>query len=229
MTILDQNTSVFSGIPDSFGQGNDKSEVGEEKINHEIKNVETQVTIIIGKRLTKYLKNLTFLSKIQQKTVRRMEKFQIRTCFNSWVDSIETQKEDETQKIQNEIQQRDIQIEELHKQNEMLNGDIYNKDIEKEDAQSKYRGAAKIFMRFTDRIQTDFTLRKSFEIWKADLEVNRIMENAFNKVLEINHKHVSARVTSAVNLLNNVFSKQTRSCFSELYLYQSIPNTSQKS
>ena len=43
------------------------------------------------------------------------------------------------------------------------------------------------------------------------------MENAFNKVLEMNNRHISVRVTSGVNLLSNIFSKPVEKAFSDLY------------
>lgn len=60
------------------------------------------------------------------------------------------------------------------------------------------------------------------------------MENAFNKVLEMNHKHVSVRFNSAVNLLSNVFiksnSRATHSVFYEMLdinsYYESVRSSS---
>ena len=62
--------------------------------------------------------------------------------------------------------------------------------------------------------------RQYFEIWKSECETNRIMENAFNKVLEMNHKHVSVRLSAAINLISRVIishnKKMTYGVFLEL-------------
>ena len=81
-----------------------------------------------------------------------------------------------------------------------------------------------------ERIILNSRVKSAFDIWRADLEVNRIMENAFNKILEINHKHVNARVSSAVSLLSTIFNKQIKSSFSEIYLYEAqIPMVEHRS
>lgn len=64
------------------------------------------------------------------------------------------------------------------------------------------------------------SMQHFFGVWKADCEVNRIMENAFNKVLEMNHRHVKARISSGSNLLASVLIENNRrithSVFEEL-------------
>ena len=77
--VIDQNTSIFSGLPDTLTQGNEKSELSDEKIVSEHKNVEVQCTKIIGKRLTKYIKNLDFLAKTYKRQTKRLEKHKIKT------------------------------------------------------------------------------------------------------------------------------------------------------
>ena len=59
--------------------------------------------------------------------------------------------------------------------------------------------------------------------------MNRIMENAFNKVLEMNHKHVSVRLSAAMNSLSRVIishnKKMTYGVFLELCSINSSYNS----
>ena len=89
-------------------------------------------------------------------------------------------------------------------------------------------------------------MKSAFEAWRSDFQLKRVteffltkpildqnnnvlldfpteqanMENAFDRVVESNYKHINARVKSAVNLLNSVFKRQVRATFGEIYLTQ---------
>ena len=50
-------------------------------------------------------------------------------------------------------------------------------------------------------------MKNAFEIWKADSMCMKIAENAFNKVLQLNHKHASARFDTAFYLMSRFRKK----------------------
>ena len=157
-------------------------------------------------------------SKVIEKALNKQEKYVIRVKFNKWMSLFQKEKDTVIQEYWKEIGEKDSKIEELQKMNISLNEDI-SRIYEDKAHKRKLVGAAMIFSSISNKIIEKNILKNSFETWKADCEVNKIMENAFNKVLEINHKHVNARVTSAVGLLTNIFSKPVRNSFSELYLF----------
>ena len=62
--------------------------------------------------------------------------------------------------------------------------------------------------------------------WKTFRNNALIAEGAFNKLLEINHRHSNARFTSAANLLQTIFKRHAaRTFLAALYNIQTRKST----
>lgn len=227
MGILDQNNSLLSGFADAFG----KSVLEERRINPEHRNTEFQCTKIIGKRLGKHMKSLSQFCKSVDKGFNKQEKFLLRSKFMKWLSFSQKVNDTRIEDFQRELKEKCEAIEELKKVNMGLHEDlsrVFEGINSKEKPLNskydygmicKYTGAVKLIATVSQRLIIRSKIKSAFDAWKSDFEVNRIMENAFNKVLEMNHKHISARVSSGVNLLDNILNKKMRSVFEDLYVF----------
>jgi len=56
-------------------------------------------------------------------------------------------------------------------------------------AKYKFLGASLIILNNMERIQKRNAQRDAFSKWRYSQSVNKIAEKAFNKILELNHKH----------------------------------------
>jgi hypothetical protein len=226
INIIDQNTSLLSGFADACG----KSEIEERRISPDHKNAEFQCTKIIGKRLGKHMKFLSKFCKLVTKGFNKQEKYVLKTKFMKWASFSKKVNDMRIEDYKQELQAKSKAIEELKKTNEGLQKDFsrvfvgINSKAKSLNAKydygmiCKYTGAVKLIATVSQRLILGNKIKCAFDAWKSDFEVNRIMENAFNKVLEMNHKHISARVASGVSLLNNVFNRQVKYAFEDLCL-----------
>jgi len=58
-----------------------------------------------------------------------------------------------------------------------------------------------VLLRHMLKQQSNKKLKESFTKWKFQLKVSKVAESAFNKILELNHRHSEKRFHSACYLL----------------------------
>lgn len=214
ISILDQNTSLLSGFAEAYG----KSELEERQINADHRNVEFQCTKVIGKRLTKTTKNLRFLLKTIQKGMNKQQEYTVRVRFAQWAAQTQRYKNMKVDEYSKELDQNQIIIDQLKKQNLNLHEDLNNVSIQQAKSRH-YKAAAKIIAITSDRIIDEGVLWRYFELWKSDTEMNRLMENAFNKVLEMRHDNINDKLVSGTNLLNYVLKHHIKNAFNDIKWY----------
>ena len=74
-------------------------------------------------------------------------------------------------------------------------------------AKLKFLAAALIFGQMETAASGAMRMRNSFDHWKAHSVCLKIAESAFNKVLELNHKHAMARFQTATFLVGSFAKK----------------------
>lgn len=74
-------------------------------------------------------------------------------------------------------------------------------------AKYKFLGASLIILNNMERIQKRTMIKESFNKWRYSQSVGKIAEKAFNKILELNHRHSSQRFESACFLLTKSAGK----------------------
>ena len=79
-------------------------------------------------------------------------------------------------------------------------------DVEKA-AKRKLVSSALIMISVQQKLQRTLELKQAFNEWKSFQSATVIAESAFNKLLEINHKHSKARYETAVHIMNRVAKK----------------------
>lgn len=139
----------------------------------------------------------------------------LRTRFTKWCSTISYQKHMTLEDYKKELNGKEGVIQELKTQNMLLHDNI-NDLTSCQEPNNHVKGAAKLFSTICSKVISNHSVRAAFETWKSDYEVHRIMENAFNKVLEMNHKHVCVRVSSGVGLLNNIVRRRLEKPFEDL-------------
>ena len=79
-------------------------------------------------------------------------------------------------------------------------------DVEKA-AKRKLVSSALIMISVQQKLQRELELKRAFSEWKSFQKSTVIAESAFNKLLEINHKHSKARFETAVHIMSRVAKK----------------------
>lgn len=74
-------------------------------------------------------------------------------------------------------------------------------------AKYKFLGASLIILSSVERIQRRTQAQEAFNKWRFSHSVGKIAEKAFNKILELNHRHSSQRFDSACFLLTKSVGK----------------------
>ena len=74
-------------------------------------------------------------------------------------------------------------------------------------AKYKFLGAALIILNSVERIKRRNDLRNSLLTWRNSSTVSKIAEKAFNKILELNHRHSRQRFESACFLMTKSLGK----------------------
>lgn len=95
------------------------------KIHQDHKDIELQCTKIIGKRFSKYIKNLNKFSAILKKSLKKQEIHTVRMRFLTWTKLIRKGHEYKEEGFQKELVERNNLIENLKKQNKSLNDDLH--------------------------------------------------------------------------------------------------------
>ena len=91
-------------------------------------------------------------------------------------------------------------------------------DVEKA-AKRKLVSASLIMIALQAKLNKKHLLKQAMNEWKAFLNANQIAEGAFNKLLEINHRHSFARFSGASNLLELLLKRHhARTLFAALKL-----------
>ena len=183
----------------------------------EHRNLEIQCAKVIGKRLGRHMRNLGVFCKAVMKGVKRQEQHVVKCRFLEWSSVVQKLKDMKIEDFKKELNDKQSVIDELKRQNLMLHEDITEITTQNEYKRN-LKGAALAFSAICSRIIKGNKVRTAFDTWRADYEVNRVMENAFNKVLEMNHKHVSVRISSGVSLLGSIVTRHTREAFNDMYL-----------
>jgi hypothetical protein len=116
-------------------------------------------------------------------------------------------------KYENQFQEHETELDKEKKKRKRLDDDIKSMKIEKK-AKLKFLAASLAFISNQQTIQKKKTVREAFWNWKFEVLSHKIAESAFNKVLELNHKHSKSRFESAFYLLSKV---QEKKCFHNLF------------
>ena len=74
-------------------------------------------------------------------------------------------------------------------------------------AKYKFLGAALILMNNMERVSRRTKLKSALKTWKYNQSVQKIAEKAFNKILELNHRHSQQRFGAACFLLEKSIGK----------------------
>lgn len=117
--------------------------------------------------------------------------------------------------IKRSLKNKTTVIDELKKQNLILHENI-NDIMEQTCENNKLKSGIKVFSAICNKLINHSRMRRAFDNWRSDYEVHQIMENAFNKVLEMNHKHVVARVESGLSMISSVYTSRKRKWFKHL-------------
>ena len=120
--MLDQNVWLLSGFADACG----KSELEERKVSPEFKNMEAQCTKIVGKRLSKHIKNIHQLNKAVSKGIKKLERFSVRKSMLQWIKFDRAVKGMKVEDYQRELDNQSRVIRELKKQNQSVHQDLEN-------------------------------------------------------------------------------------------------------
>ena len=98
------------------------------------------------------------------------------------------------------------QLEESARSKALLVEDLESMKLEKK-AKLKFLAAALLFGQLETASAGALRAKNYFDHWKAHAVCLKIAESAFNKVLELNHKHALARFHSATFLLSSFARK----------------------
>ena len=74
-------------------------------------------------------------------------------------------------------------------------------------AKYKFLGASLIILQNMEKLQKRTQQKEAFNKWRFSQSVSRIAEKAFNKILELNHRHSNQRFESACFLLTKSVGK----------------------
>jgi len=80
-------------------------------------------------------------------------------------------------------------------------------DVEKA-AKRKLVSAALIMISVQSKVNRVSQLKQALSDWRSFLLSSQIAEGAFNKILELNHRHCKARFSTAVRLLEKIARRQ---------------------
>lgn len=122
----------------------------------------------------------------QKQTINQTEQ-----CFNEYVKSLECY---------------DNELKKISSERDELKTQIANVNIDR-TAKYKFLGAALILLNNIERIKKREDLTRALMTWRNGQTVAKIAEKAFNKILELNHKHSSQRFESACFLMTKSIGK----------------------
>lgn len=71
------------------------------------------------------------------------------------------------------------------------------------DRQTKYKmiGACLTVMKRMEKVRVRREIIRAFQIWRQNAKIEKVVETAFNKMLELNYKHAAAQYNAAAFLL----------------------------
>ena len=122
----------------------------------------------------------------QKQTINQTEQ-----CFSEYVKSLECY-DNELKKI---VQERDE-----------LKDNLAGVNLDR-TAKYKFLGASLIILNNMEKIQKRTMAKEAFNKWRFSQSVGKIAEKAFNKILELNHRHSNQRFESACFLLTKSVGK----------------------
>ena len=120
--MLDQNVSLLSGFADACG----KAELEERKVSPEFKNMEAQCIKIVGKRLSKHIRNIHRLNKAVSKGMKKLERFSVSKRMLQWIKFDRAVKGMKVDDYQREVDNQSRAIEELKTKNQSVHQDLEN-------------------------------------------------------------------------------------------------------
>lgn len=83
-------------------------------------------------------------------------------------------------------------------------------DLEVEKvAKKKLVSASLMIIAVTSNILKKNQMKQAYSEWKSFVTHTQVAETAFNKILEINHKHSTVRYMSAARILTRVFKNKS--------------------
>jgi len=122
----------------------------------------------------------------QKQTINQTEQ-----CFGEYVKSLEVY---------------DNELKKIAQERNELKEHLASVNLDR-TAKYKFLGAALIIMSQVERIQKRNQARWAFEKWRHRQSVGKIAEKAFNKILELNHRHSKQRFAAACFLLTKSVGK----------------------
>lgn len=119
--MLDNSTSLFSGMVDAYGS----AEVEEARVSQGYKNLEFQVVKIISKRLERvHIYNLKKFTNMIEKGLKKLQRFQLKSRFLSWMKSINQSKSQNEDVLKEQLSTQEMVIKHLKEGNKKLNEEI---------------------------------------------------------------------------------------------------------
>jgi hypothetical protein len=100
-------------------------------------------------------------------------------------------------------------------------------DVEKA-AKRKLVSASLIMISLQAKMNKKYEMKQAMNEWKSFLNATLIAEGAFNKLLEINHRHSNARFTTASNLLLHLFKRNAGRALFKALIINSTRKTSKR-
>jgi len=90
-------------------------------------------------------------------------------------------------------------------------------------AKYKFLGAAIILLQSMEKVQKRKNMKEMFNRWRFNQSVGKIAETAFNKILELNHRHSNQRFSSACFLLTKSIGRvMTRDAVQKISNYATM-------
>ena len=124
--------------------------------------------------------------KNQKQTINQTEQ-----CFSEYVKSLECY---------------DLELKKIVQEREELKENLQTVNLDR-TAKYKFLGASLIILNHMERISKRWQRQDAFNKWRYGQSVRKIAEKAFNKILELNHRHSNQRFDSACFLLTKSLGK----------------------